>query len=85
MSVVKGLSISESKYGLPNGKEGKIAVFVYVGNSNPQKVLDKAVRTYCGNYAKVELIDSGNPQMRVVISNINDMEQEKFDTSKHRL
>lgn len=87
MSVIKGLKINEADIILPNDKKGKIAVFLYSGESDPSIILDNAIRGYVENNGYNELIDShlDNPWMRVVVSNINDMEQKQFDTEIHKM
>jgi hypothetical protein len=87
MATIPGLTINEAEYELPNNIKGKIAVFIYIGKSDPEKILDNAVSIYVGNNGYHELIDAhlDNPWMRVVISDINSMKQEKYDSSRHRL
>lgn len=87
MSKIKGLTINEAEYKLPNGNKGKIAVLIYSGESDPSKVLDHAVHIYVENNGYHELIDAhlDNPWMRVIVSDINGMKQEDFDTEKHRI
>lgn len=87
--TIENLSINESEYPLGNGKMGKIAVFLYSGAHNPQKMLNIAVTNYLKdtNTHICELIDvdQNNPWMRVIISNVNDMSQESFDSNKHHI
>ena len=87
MNRIPGLTISESTYGLSGEKKGKVAVFIYSGGGDPAKVLDLAIRAYVEDNGYYELIDANldNPWMRVVVSNINEMSQEPFDLSVHRL
>jgi hypothetical protein len=87
MDKIKGLTINYAKYNLANGKEGKIAVFIYTGEGDPTRVLDAAVREYVQDFGYNELIDANldNPWMRVVISDINEMKQEIFDPATHRI
>jgi hypothetical protein len=86
-SIIKGLTISESEYKLEKNGKGKIAVFMYVGGGDPRAILDYAIKNYVDNIGHYELMDAslGNPWMRVILSNINDIKQEEFDTSKHKL
>jgi hypothetical protein len=81
MTKIKDLTINESEYDLENGNKGKIAVFMYGGNSDPSKILNYAINEYVGDNPYYELMDysMSNPWMRVVVSNINDMKQESFD------
>ena len=84
---IPGLSISESEYLLENEEIGKLTVFIYCESSNPSSILDTAIREYVGNNKYHELMDASlsNPWMRVIVSNINDMYQEEFDTRRHSL
>jgi hypothetical protein len=86
MDRIAGLTINEAEYELLNGK-GKIAVFLYSGESDPSKILDFAIKKYVGNNGYYELIDAhlDNPWMRVIVSDINNMNQEDFDAQKHKL
>jgi len=80
--VIPGLTINYAEYNLENGGKGKIAVFIYVGKSDPKKVLDRAVHEYVQTNGFNELVDSSldNPWMRVILSDINNMKQEPYDT-----
>jgi hypothetical protein len=50
-------------------------------------MLDNAIHEYVGNNHYHELMDAhmDNPWMRVVLSDINNMHQELFDASIHKL
>lgn len=87
MGNITGLTINEATYDLPDGKKGKIAVFMYSGGADPKIVLDKAVKEYVGENGYHELIDShlDNPWMRVIVSDINGMKQRDFDFVKDRI
>ncbi len=87
MTEIPGLTINEAEYPLENGEKGKIAVFIYGGKSDPSKVLDLAVQQYVENNGYNELIDANldNPWMRIVISDINSMHQEQYDSKSHKL
>jgi hypothetical protein len=87
MKEIPDLKINTAEYDLPNGAKGKIAVFIYSGNGNPTAWLDLAVGKYVEDAGHYELIDAKleNPWMRVVLSDINDMEQEIFNPEKHKL
>jgi hypothetical protein len=87
MSEIKGLTINEAEFPLENKCKGKIAVFIYIGELDPKTVLDTAVINYVDNCEYIELIDSklDNPWMRVIISGINDMKQELFNSEKHKI
>lgn len=88
MSKIPGLKISEAEYDLPNNKgKGKIAVLMYQGGADPKKILDHAVTEYVKNDGYHELIDAhlDNPWMRVLLSDINNMKQEDFNSTKHQL
>lgn len=87
MDTIAGLTINEAEYDLLNGQKGKIAVFIYSGGADPKKILDYAVDLYVENNGFHELIDANldNPWMRVILSDINNMKQEKFEPSKHKL
>jgi hypothetical protein len=79
MISIERLSINESEYDLKDGSKGKLAVLIYVGDRDPREVLDWAVEKYTeGSDGKYhELIDSelNCPWVRVILSNINDMEK----------
>lgn len=87
MEPIPGLTINKANYPLKTGGMGEIAVFIYTGTADPKKVLDLAVQEYVGHAGYYELIDShlDNPWMRVVISDINNMEQELFKPGHHKL
>ena len=87
MKKIKGLKINESEYDLPKNRKGKMAVLMYNGGADPKKVLDYAVSVYVQNDGYYELIDANldNPWMRIILSDINSMEQEDFDEDTHRL
>jgi hypothetical protein len=81
------LTINETTFELNKNKKGKIAVFMYSGDSDPVKILDDAVRLYVGEVGYHELIDYNleNPWMRVVLSDINEIDQQIFNPNKHKL
>lgn len=88
MNKIAGLKISEATYNLPDNKgEGKIAILMYQGGADPKKILDYAVHLYVENHGYHELIDAhlDNPWMRVLLSDINDLNQEDFDADEHKL
>lgn len=86
MSEVK---INYSNFDLKNGGKGVIAVLFYSGNGDPKIAFDKAVMEMSANtdIGYFELIDAhlNNPWMRVILTDINDMGQEDFDSLKHNL
>lgn len=81
------IKIEESTINLKYGREGKVAILMYVGEDDPVSKLDDAVSEYVGNVAYNQFIDINmdNPWVRVIISGINDMEQEDFDPKTHKL
>ena len=87
MSNDSRLTISKSPIILENGKKGVMVVFMYPGPKDPGPVLDKAVRDYVGNSGYHALIDASlsNPWMRVVISDINEIEQNPFKPEEHSM
>jgi len=87
MTEITGLSINQAEYDLENGEKGEIAVFIYVGKSDPKKVLDWAVCEYAGTNVYNELVDANldNPWMRVVISDINNMKQKTFNSEEDKM
>lgn len=87
MNKIPDLTINEALYDLPGGKKGKIAVFIYSGGADPKRILDLAITSYVGDNGYHELIDANldNPWMKVVISNINDMDQHVFEPSEDKL
>lgn len=87
MKKIPGLKINEAEYDLPDNKKGKIAVLMYSGSADPKKVLDYAVSVYVQQGGYHELIDANldNPWTRVLLSDINNMNQADFDEDTHRL
>ena len=87
MAKIPGLTINESEYDLEKGGKGKIAVFIYAGKSDPKKILDLAINEYVERNGFHELIDANldNPWMRVILSNINEMHQEPYDSDVHKM
>ena len=85
--TIPGLTINEAEYDLANGGKGKIAVFIYVGKSDPKKILDLAVHEYVETNGHNQLVDANmdNPWMRVVLSDINNMEQKPFNLKTHKM
>ena len=81
------IRIQESDISLTHGRKGKIAVITYLGEEDPVEKLDQAVSIYVGTKGHNQFIDINmdNPWTRVVMSGINDMEQEDFDPNTHRL
>lgn len=79
--------INYSTFTLKDGGKGAIAVLIYSGPGNPKTALDWAVSTITDEIRFFELIDAhlDNPWMRVIITNINDMEQEDFNATRHKL
>jgi hypothetical protein len=77
----------ESTINLTHGRKGKLAVFMFVGSDDPVEKLDWAVSTYVGHDGYNEYVDINmdNPWTRVILSDINDMEQVEFDPSKHKM
>jgi len=79
--------IQESSIELTRGRKGQIAILGYVGSEDPVAKLDMAVSQYVGNIGHNQFIDINmdNPWTRVIISGINDMKQEDFDPTIHKL
>ena len=79
--------INEQDFIYPDGSKGKIAVFIYLGSGDFKDELKRAILNYVGDTPYHELIDANldNPRMRVILTDINKMKQEKFDVNKHRL
>lgn len=76
------IRINESTFPLKNGGTGKLAVFIYAGDGDPIAHLKCAIDKYVGDYKDyTELIDSqlNCPWVRVIISDINEMEQCSFE------
>lgn len=84
---MESIKIQESEINLTHGRKGKIAIFMYIGFEDPVEVLDDAVSQYVGNESYNEFIDieMDNPQIRLVISGLNEMEQEDFIPEIHKL
>lgn len=87
MEELKKVIISESEYGLENGENAKIAVFIYTGSGSPEKVLDYAVHLYVEDNGYHQFIDAhlDNPWTRVIMSDINNMKQEEFKPGTHKM
>jgi hypothetical protein len=88
MNEIPGLKISETEYDLPDNKgKGKLAILMYNGGADPKKVLDYAVNLYVQDNGYYELIDAhlDNPWMRVLLSDINNLDQNNFDADSDRL
>jgi len=81
------IKIQESELDLTQERKGKIAVITYLGEDDPVETLNQAVYTYTQGKMYSEFIDINmdNPWTRVIMSHINDMEQENFDPTTHRL
>jgi len=87
MAAFKNVTINTAEYSLKDGKKGTIAVLMYLGPEDPKKILDMAVNQYVGSTLYHELIDANldNPWMRVIVSDINDMNQKLFDPDEDKL
>lgn len=81
------VTIQKSQFELPNGRKGVIAIFMYVGEEDPVIMLDNAVSTYTEYESYHEFIDNdmNNPSIRVIVSEINAMDQREFDRQNDRL
>ena len=68
-------------------KKGKLAILRYTGEGDPYAELRDAVHYYVKNNGYHEYVDinGDNPWTRIIVSDINALEQEKFDTDKHSL
>lgn len=67
-------------------KVGRIAIIVGgTQSANPKGVIDEAVQQYVGNkpFCQFTEIHLDNPWVRIVISGINDIQYEPFDTNHH--
>ena len=88
MEEFKNLTINKSKYDLKESKgQGSITVFIYSGSADPKAVLDEAVRIYTNGNGYHEFIDANldNPWTRVIMSDVNNMTQRKFDPKTDRI
>ncbi len=83
----KKLEIREGVYQLENGVNAKFAVFLYPGPYDPHDVLKSAIEEYVGDEGYHEFVDSSlsNPWMKVVVSDINEMNSEPFDPEYHHI
>lgn len=81
------IKIQESTIDLTFNRKGQVAILMYAGEGDPVAKLDWAVYEYVGNVGHNQFIDINmdNPWVRVIISGINDMNQEDFDPEKHKL
>ncbi len=78
---ISKLTISESEFNLKNGNKGKLVIFIYSGERDPKSILNLAICEFCGDNKYNEFIDDrrNNPWMRVLISDINNIEQKEYD------
>lgn len=81
------IKIEESEINLTHNRKGKVAILMHSGDGDPVNELDWAVNQYVGNELHMQFVDINmdNPWVRVIISGINEMEQENFDPTKHGL
>lgn len=81
------IKIEESEINLTHNRKGKVAILMHSGDGDPVNELDLAVHQYVGNELHMQFVDINmdNPWVRVIISGINEMEQENFDPTKHGL
>lgn len=81
------IRIEESTIDLKDGRKGQIAVLMYSGEGDPVAKLDWAVSEYVGYVSHNQFIDINmdNPWVRIIITGINEMNQEVFDPTKHKL
>ena len=81
------IKIQESEIDLTHGRKGKMAVLMYAGEDDPVAKLDQAVSTYVGNKGHHQFIDihMDNPWIRVIMSDINNINQRDFDPQTDRL
>ena len=84
---IEGLTISESVYNLEGNRYGKLAAFIYNGCHDPIEIIEHAIKEYVkGNdYYDLMMTSHDNPWTRVIITNINDIHQEEFDTDIHSI
>ncbi len=80
---MKDVVINESTFPLSNGEFGKIAIFMYTGDSDPRPILENAIAYYVGD-SEVPyhtFIDSqlNIPWMITLISNIGDMDYSMYN------
>lgn len=83
----KDMVIREVEYPLEDGSKGKMAIFTYLGDADPKKELEKAIKKYTAGQNYYTFIDAqlNNPWTQMIMSDINGMKQEHFDTEKHFL
>lgn len=81
------VTIQKSHFELPNGRKGVIAIFMYVGEEDPVIMLDNAVRKYTEHESYHEFIDNNmdNPSIRVIVSEVNAMDQREFNPQNDKL
>lgn len=84
---MEDVKINKSEYKLEKGGTAKLAVLIYVGDSDPRPILDAAVESYTNGKSYHELIDANldNPWMRVVLEDINDLPQTMFNPETDHL
>lgn len=81
--TIPDLTINESVYPLKDGSNGVIDVFIYTGKKDPEPILDWAIANYTKdcNIPFRALVDYERscPWYRVIITNIDEMEQISFN------
>lgn len=81
------VTLQQARYNSENMLNRHIAILKYPGPSDPYKILDAAVAIFYekqeGYHELIEASQS-NPWMRVLLSEINDLRQERFDINLHR-
>lgn len=88
MDELQNVTINKSTYPLKEGRgNATIAVFIYTGSANPKTVLDEAVRIYTNGNGYHEFIDANldNPWTRVIMSDVNNMTQSRFNPETDRM
>lgn len=88
MTDISGtVRINHSTFTLKNGGKGAIVVLMYSGNGDPKIALDRAVLEITEGISYFELIDAhlDNPWTRVIMTNINEMQQDVLNPVEHKL
>lgn len=77
------LRINEADFPLKDGGFGRIAIFMYAGDEDPEPILKDAIKKYTedADIPFITLMDAqmNCPWVRAIVSNIDEMEQMSFD------
>ena len=79
------VTINEVEFDSPHEEKGKITILQYNGIEDPVFALDDAVKTYVGEKRYYEFVDLKTDNLRVVITNINNIPVRDFNPDTDKL